>query len=305
MEHFSIEEQRAQKLLSGIQKTARCIEVGPSFRPLAPKSEGWNTCIVDHAGRVELAEKYKNAGVPLEAIEEVDIIWREGALHEAFPDGSKGTYDALLASHVLEHIPDLLGFLKSAAELLCEEGRLCFALPDKRRCFDFFRPATLAGEVLLAHHEKRRKPGAAVLFNEVAYSVALRGNIAWSSQQTLAEGLTFFHPFNRAKEIFEAACSEEQIYRDAHCWQFTPKSFELLILDLASAHACEWKIAWIKETENAEFIGHLSRGTANFQTPGELQAMRMELLIGILNEMKESIEACANRTTVGHAEKNP
>jgi hypothetical protein len=38
-------------LRAGVTKTDKIIEVGPSYNPLAPKGNGWHSCVVDHADR--------------------------------------------------------------------------------------------------------------------------------------------------------------------------------------------------------------------------------------------------------------
>ena len=186
------DDLRSDTLLAGISQESRIVEVGASFRPLVPKRNGWNTCVVDHDTRDGLLDKYNKAVIDDDEIEEVDVIWQEGNLHEAFPVEEWGSFDAIVASHVLEHMPDLLAFLDSCRRLLRDDGMLIFALPDKRWCFDFFRPTSLAGDVLLAHHESRKIHTAAVLFNEISYSMTLGGRPGWAVGEIATE-LVFAH----------------------------------------------------------------------------------------------------------------
>jgi hypothetical protein len=98
---------RAPKILAEISRGARVLELGPSYSPIAPKSEGWDSCTVDHASREALVEKYRSdPSVDVSRIEEVDVVWDEGPLDEALPATCLGTFDAFIGSHVLEHIPD-------------------------------------------------------------------------------------------------------------------------------------------------------------------------------------------------------
>src|SRR3954465_13183503 len=130
---------RNAKLLERFEPKDRLLEIGPSFNPVAPKAAGWQVTIVDHASQDELAAKY--AGNPLvdpSRIETGDIIWRDEPLHEAGAAERHGSYAALIASHVIEHLPDVVGSLRSAERLLePERGVLLLAVPDKRFCFDF------------------------------------------------------------------------------------------------------------------------------------------------------------------------
>ena len=280
---------RSDTLLAGIPRESRIIEVGASFRPLVPKRDGWNTCVVDHDTREGLLHKYNKAVIDANEIEEVDVIWQEGNLHEAFPVEDRGSFDAIVASHVLEHMPDLLAFLDSCRRLLRDDGMLIFALPDKRWCFDFFRPASLAGDVLLAHHESRKIHSAAVLYNEISYSMTLGGRPGWAVGEEATE-LVFAHEPGTAQLVFEQITGGDQTYRDAHAWQFTPSSFELLILDLSQTGACDWHVDWLKPQAAVEFLGRLRPGVSSFSSNAVLQQHRKELLIQLAAETVEQLE---------------
>lgn len=275
-------DPRRDLLLAGIPRSARIVEVGASFRPLAAKRDGWNTCVVDHDTRTGLIAKYAAAAVAAEAIEEVDVLWRGGPLHEAFPADRLGTFDALVASHVLEHMPDLISFLDSSRRLVRDDGCLVFALPDKRWCFDFFRPVSLAGDVLLAHSQRRTCHSPATLFNEVAYAVTLHGRPGWTAGERAAE-VAFAHRLGLARQLFNDA-QADTVYRDAHAWQFTPASFELLILDLALAGECDWHVDWIRPADAVEFLGRLRPGVTSCADLEQVQQRRLSLLHEIARE---------------------
>lgn len=284
----TIADPRRDTLLAGLARDARVVEVGASFRPLVPKREGWNACVVDHDTREGLLEKYARAAIDAAEIEEVDVVWRAGPLHEAFPEAALGGYDAVVASHVLEHMPDLVTFLDSCRRLVHDRGMLVFALPDKRWCFDFFRPISLAGDVLQAHRERRTLHSAAVLFNEISYSMTLGGRPGWVAGEPAA-GLAFAHEPGKARIIFDSIAGGDATYRDAHAWQFTPASFELLILDLAQAGACDWQVDWVRPAAAVEFLGRLRPGVATFASADALQARRKELLLRIAAETLEQL----------------
>jgi SAM-dependent methyltransferase len=124
---------RRDKILTAIGRHMRVIELGPSFAPLAPKADGWDVCVVDHLPRPQLIEKYRgHPDVDVSRIEEVDIVWTDEALDAVVPVEWHGTFDACIASHVLEHMPDPLGFLKSMERLLAPTGVVSLAMPDTR-----------------------------------------------------------------------------------------------------------------------------------------------------------------------------
>jgi hypothetical protein len=74
---------RMDRMLTGLNRRMALVEVGPSHSPIVPKAAGWNTVIVDYADAGFLREHYKDENY--ECIEDVDVIWRSGQMHEAFP----------------------------------------------------------------------------------------------------------------------------------------------------------------------------------------------------------------------------
>ena len=109
---------REAKIRGTLTKRSRIIEVGASHAPIVPKSNGWNTTIVDHASREELIKKYANETNLSNKVEEVDFIWQDGDISDIFPKELHNSYDAIIASHVGEHIPDFIRFLQAADRLL-------------------------------------------------------------------------------------------------------------------------------------------------------------------------------------------
>lgn len=288
---------RAELLMSGVMKHHRIIEIGASFAPLAPKRDGWRTCVVDHDTRENLVAKYAGTDVKTEEIEEVDVVWRHGQLHKVVSRELIGTCDAIIVSHVLEHLPDLIGFLDSARQLVHDQGRLIFALPDKRWCFDLFRALSFAGDVLQAHHEQRLLRSFATRFNEIAYSVTAEGKIGWGAGEHV-RSLDFFHPFNRLSKLTYDAAAEPGEYEDAHAWHFTPSSFALLVLDLSLIGVVDWQVEWMESGKRVEFFGHLRPGALCFQDQRASQAMRLKLLKDISRELAEQWQSISQADAV-------
>ena len=137
---------RNDKVLCSIDRSMQILELGPLASPIAPKSDGWLTTVVDHASREQLIEKYRDdLNVDTSCIVDVDIVWTDGPLEATVPRELHGTFDAFIASHVFEHIPDPIGLLRSLEQMLRPTGVVSLVIPDKRFCFDFFRPLSTTG----------------------------------------------------------------------------------------------------------------------------------------------------------------
>src|SRR5512133_1118151 len=102
--------------------------------------------LLDHCDKEALIEKYQRHGIAVENIEEVDFVWDGRPYTELI--GRRHIYDWIIASHVLERTTDLIGFLNDCDSLLKKAGVLSLAVPDKRYCFDHFRPITGNGRVI-------------------------------------------------------------------------------------------------------------------------------------------------------------
>lgn len=282
---------RISLLLEGIHPTDRLIEIGPSFNPVAPKSAGWQVTIVDHATQAELAAKYAhNPAVDAGRIEPVDFVWQGGPLDAAVPASEHGRYAALIACHVVEHIPDLVGFLQSVERLVHPvDGRMLLAVPDKRFCFDFFRPPSTTGQFLAAHAARQSRHTAAHLFDQLAYSATRDGRPGWGHEPSLGP-LTLGHSLEQAKAMFDAARPDGE-YVDCHAWQFTPASFALLILELSDLGLIDWQVEWSAPQPVVEFLVRLRRGRRHFATAEAREAARLALLREMLLELREQTDA--------------
>jgi SAM-dependent methyltransferase len=257
MPHLSYATCREAEIRGLFDTSGLCLEIGPSYNPILPKRDGFRVETIDHGDATELRAKYsKHTGVDVSRIEDVDHVWRGEPLSELV---GCGRFDAVVASHVIEHTPDLLGFVKECEKTLAPGGRLVLAVPDRRRCFDFFRPASTTGAVLQAHHERRTRhtPGSA--FDFLANFCTFAGRQGTGT--AAAESFALSNPVTSAGRGCWAF-TEAGDYRDCHAWVFTPSSFRLIASDLASIGATELKEESFWETPIFEFVTILSRAAA-------------------------------------------
>ena len=269
----------------------RILEVGPSYNPMFSKSSGRPVSVLDHATRDELIAKYSNdPGADHTRIEEVDFVWRRGPMSEALPPCERGTFDIMVASHVVEHTPDLVSFLVSAQEILRPSGRFLLVVPDKRFCFDYFRPPSTTGDVLNAHLACRSRHTPGTIFDQLAYSVSTDGRVAWSQEPMGV--LKLEHDLATTRTQLTPP-GEEAPYTDAHNWRFTPAWFQLIILELAWLGLADWRADRVGETHHCEFPVQLSRGGtawARSFAPHQLQEMRLGLLRATLLEQRAQVD---------------
>jgi SAM-dependent methyltransferase len=279
---------RNDKILAGLSRDMHFIEIGASFNPIVPKREGWKVWTIDHATREGLVTKYTgHPDVDVTKIEEVDFVWTTGPIHAVLPAAMYGKIDAFIASHVIEHIPDLIGLLNSLATVLSPGGIIALAVPDKRFCFDYFRPHSTTGQVIDAYCQadrNRHRRGA--LFDHFAYFCTMDSRIVWGQHPVGQPELT--HLLSDSMQMSTSPPSAG--YVDCHAWQFTPTSFELIIFELAALGLIDFRIKQLFPTDGYEFIVQLQKGHGDVSMGREVNPRRLEMLARIVEEIGEQVD---------------
>jgi SAM-dependent methyltransferase len=228
-----------------------------------------------------LRERFQDVDVDLAQIEEVDFVWRGEPLRELI--GSTDRYDWIIASHVIEHLPDLAGFLTDCQDVLKPEGVVSLVLPDKRYCFDRFRPLTTTGEILDAFGQRRNRPTPGSVFDHMVNCVTLDGQISWFAGTLGKFGSPY--SFEYARNLWDQATTGVD-YVDVHVSCFTPASFRLILQDLRSLGLLRLDVTHEFETTGNEFFVTLGQGTSE-----PLAGDRIPLLRQIDHELAEANQA--------------
>jgi SAM-dependent methyltransferase len=202
------------------------LDTGPCHNGIATKREGFRVKILDHMDQDGLRRKYQgHPGVDVSRIEAVDFIWNGEAYSEVVGEAK---FDWIIASHVIEHVPDLVRFLGECRGLLRSKGRLYLVVPDCRRVFDRGRFPSGSGEVVDAHLRVDVRPTPGAVAEHHLRAVTKGGRLAWAWWWPGAYAR--IHTTAEVVDAFTAA--REGQYKDIHVWRFTPDSFRALLDDL-------------------------------------------------------------------------
>jgi len=267
------------------------IEIAPYFAALVPKREGYRSLVLDVFDTERLCQ---NAAADsfidrqsLALIESVDLVGTASSIATLVErHHGLGSLDYVVSSHNFEHLPDPITFLQGCEQVLKPGGVVSMAIPDRRVCFNHFRPHTTTADLLQAFIEKRTQPAS------------------W--QQFLEDSLrsTFFDPqgreqpgFGLSSDVTKIAPTEyvaeawqiwqqqltqtEREYVDRHCWAFTPSALELVLRDLMFLGVLRFEVVEVSEANWHEFYVHLRKPTASSAAPtprGAFYARRAELL---------------------------
>lgn len=218
---------RRAKLLAGIDVAhSTGVEIGALCRPFVKREDG-RVIYVDHADTATLRRKFQiDPDVDLAALVDVDVVWGDTPLDQSIQE----RVDYVIASHVVEHVPDLISWLNEIASILRPGGEIRLIIPDRRFTFDYLRNETKLNDVAYAHMERARVPLPHIVLDYVANVVKIDGGAAWRGE-VCAERLEHHHTLQHALNC--AAQAKDGIYHDVHCWVFTPQSFATLMMDLA------------------------------------------------------------------------
>lgn len=218
---------RTEKILAHLEGSGTILEIGPLASPVLKKPVH-EVLYADHVGRQGLVEKYRNdPTVDSDRIPEIDVIW-DG--QGPFPRQDVRLVYAV-ASHVLEHVPNPIAWMRTVASLLRRGGCLSLALPDMRFTFDIHRSQSNVGELLDADRENRTRPSLRQIWDHAAlYSEVDLARIWEAFPECPANGIE--PDIARGNELVSRALHGE--YVDVHCWVFTQERFLRLMCDLAS-----------------------------------------------------------------------
>lgn len=260
MTYEEMVERKRERLFgsrNGPGRYLRGVEFGPLSRPLALKKDT-EVYYIDHCSTEELKAIYAgNAEADADKIVDVDFVSQGQPLAEII--GNKAPLDYVVASHVIEHVPDLAGWLLDTHASLKEGGTLYLVVPDKRFTFDLHRRTASFEEVQAAHQERRTRPGLRLVLDHFANVVSADTSALWEDYSKIDSV-----PYAHGPEFLNVAYDHYLAgqYIDIHCWVFTPWSFMDLMGKIEEVFGLGFKLTRFltTQTHDLEFYVTLRKG---------------------------------------------
>jgi SAM-dependent methyltransferase len=248
---------RRDKILANLTISALDgVEIGALATPLVRPAEG-NIVFVDYADTKTLQDTNRtDPAVDVANIVDVDAVWGSQTLQECI--GVDKKVDYVIASHVIEHVPDLVTWLAEIRAILRPKGSLRLAVPDRRYTFDYLRFESRVHDVLDAYLQRARAP----LPRQIIEHYSLMRDVDCTSTWNGTVDVRNLRPVLSTAAGLE--CAQDAIangtYIDLHCWVFTPVSFAELCIEMAKLDllglACEHHFDTARN-EN-EFFVHMT-----------------------------------------------
>lgn len=254
----------------------RGLEIGALHRPRVRKSDG-PVFYVDHYSTEELRARYEanTATRPhLAEIVDVDFVIK-GDRSLADVTAGHGPFDYVIASHLIEHVPNPIGWLGEVAQVLRPGGILSLVVPDKRYCFDVNRTETQMRDWIDWYLRGLKVPTFAQMYDFFANVVTIDGSVdtvgIWAGTASYA-GV-------RRSDVPDAdvaaldMCRQQQQtgeYFDVHGSVYTPASFLSLLETTARLGLLDFELAEFFGTEvnTLEFFASLRRLDVTSRTTG-------------------------------------
>lgn len=248
----------------------RTLEIGPLDVPLVT-SDMAEVRYVDVVDRDRLVAQFsEDPSVETDQIPEIHhwLTRDDGSVSTlAEAVAADGRFHHVVASHVVEHVPDLVGWLHDVASVLDDDGNLLLVVPDRRFCFDARRSPATVGQVLQAYYDGDRIPSVRAVYDHLRSSVDFPVDQAWRG--TWPPGPPIYD--------LEAAMPHVELQRrgeyvDSHVWPMTPCSFLDILSDLLAAGLVDFTVERITPTPEMayEFYAVLQR----LPRDGDREALR-------------------------------
>jgi SAM-dependent methyltransferase len=220
------------------------LEIGALDKPLLPKHR-FRVFTLDQASRQDLVPRYQDHAVHLPALAEPDFVTGARTIPEVV--GAK-RFDYCVASHVIEHVPDMIGWLWQIWAVLQEDGVLSLAVPHAEHSFDKCRQLTTLADLAESFFARATQPGTRQIID------AILGDALYAKTDVLAAAFKGFHLANHARKA--------GLYCDTHCTVFTPASFAEVLLCLDRCELLGFDLLGISESGIDEFFVHLRKNPA-------------------------------------------
>jgi SAM-dependent methyltransferase len=234
------------------------LEIGPLCWPIVRKDESNGRIqYVDFSTAEESRKKYKNdPNVNINDIVETDLLWGKQTL----PELANGRlFDYVIASHVIEHVPDMLGWMREIASVLKDNGILSLAIPDKRYTFDYKRDLTSFANLMESYLLQKRRPSPRDIFEQVSLATKVDLILAWNGgidPAKLEHHGTYEEALEKAKKYLKS-----DDYDDVHVNILTPARFLDLVETASKLGLFDFTVADFYDTayNSHEFIVALQR----------------------------------------------
>lgn len=188
-------------------------------------------------------------GVDRAALVGLDYVWGGGPGLATIVGGID--FDYVIASHVIQMVPDPVTWLTEIAAVLAPGGEIRLVVPDRRYMFDLRRAESGLAELIEAWLEQRRTPPARAALDMLLKYEPVDPARLWREGPKPPVPRPLPDPaglLSLARELVD-----QRTYHEIHCWVFTPRSFAGLMAGLAELGVVSLACTLFEDTEEGGF----------------------------------------------------
>ena len=203
-----------------------CLEIAPLCSPILPPSHK-NSRYLDIFSREELQAKFKDFNtVDVNSIINIHYVQKNNKPYKEIVGQDR--FGLIIASHVIEHVPNLIGWLNNIDSILLDGGIVQLAIPDKRYCFDFRRRLTEMSDIIGAYLDNRTQlpPSLIYDFYMNAHNEFINDPVALHAGNASKELIVKKEYHDIAYSFAANSLIEyKDVYANVHAWVWTPEVF--------------------------------------------------------------------------------
>lgn len=211
-------------LSNSIDMSGYGLEVSPYYEPCISKSSH-NVVYTDYLDNDAIqAKALENPELNGKIVPLIDFVWEpEKRLMQCMHSDRKFEY--IVASHVMEHVANPLGWLRELLSALNIGGRVALFLPDRRFTSDYLRNESNFGQLLQWWIEQPSSPTIGQVLDFMSHGLSLTHDTAvkWNDPEHTANlplHYTFTDMINTGTALYN-----DRPYIDVHCTVWTSESF--------------------------------------------------------------------------------
>lgn len=157
-------------------------------------------------------------------------------------------FDAVFSSHCIEHQMDFIKHLNNVSNVLNPDCSYYLCVPDKRFCFDFYKPITTVGELIDEYNNVNNKSLSFRKYHDILWHTHNDPVQHWSGNH--GDVILTSENFATLVEKWKTIKNE---YVDLHRHQFTPKSFYINMVLLYNLKYTDLFPLVVTETEKNSY----------------------------------------------------
>jgi len=277
---------RKEKIRQSINiKEGIGLEIGALHSPIVTKNDG-EIYYADLLSTEDLKKSSvvyeKKFGVDLNTLVKVDYVLSDKSLKSVIKNRK---FNYVIASHVIEHVPDPILWFNDIYYLLKDNGVLTLAIPDKRYTFDICRNLSRPAEIIGAHLDRLTRPSSTNMYDFACESRQdVESKSVWGDKDK---------DFSRNKKLW----SNEQILKNCksnlnpkafelcHIFVFTPYSFFEIIKRLIDHELFDFEVINFEDTgkDDMEFF-------VQFQKTSKIDRKKQLASIPVLEPEKTTLD---------------